>query len=408
MTRYQTHDKKWGLITRVLKAAETGIEMGSVKPHIAPIYQTVNFEYPDAEQGLAIFEGKKEGYIYTRYSNPSTDLFAHMVAVLEDAEGGLAAASGMAAISSVFMALTQKGDHIVSSKDIYGGSRAFFVHDLAAMEREIDFVDITDIKKIATKIRKNTRVLYTEILGNPNLVFADIVKLGKLAKDHNIKHNDDNTFTPPPVAQPIEMGANIVIHSATKYIGGHGDLIGGVILGHHHELKDIAEKLKNFGGCLSPFNAWLGIRGLKTLPLRLERQCENALKLARFLENHPAVNKVYYPGLESHPFHDLARSQLQGFGAMLSFEVKGGFETAKALIDAVRVCRFTVSLGELDTLIIHPASTSHVSLSAEDRKKIGITDGLLRLSVGIENYSDLENDFLQAFDKLNHRNSDEF
>jgi methionine-gamma-lyase len=331
-----------------------------------------------------------------------------MVSVLEGAEGGLAASSGMAAISSVFMAHTQKGDHIVSSKDIYGGSRAFFVRDLAAMEREIDFVDITDINKIATKIRKNTRILYTEILGNPNLVFADIVKLGELARDHNIKLIVDNTFTPPPIAQPIEMGADIIIHSATKYLGGHGDLVGGVILGQHHDLKDVAAKLINFGGCLSPFNAWLGIRGLKTLLLRLERQCENALKLAQFLETHPAVNKVYYPGLESHPCHGLAHSQLHGFGAMLSFEVKGGFETAKALIDAVRVCRFTVSLGEIDTLIIHPASTSHVSLSVEDREKIGITDSLLRLSVGIENYSDLENDFLQAFDKLNHGNSDEF
>jgi methionine-gamma-lyase len=408
MTNHQTYDKNWGLGTRLLKAAKADIGMGSVKPHIAPLYQTVNFEYPDAEQGLAIFDGKKEGYIYTRYRNPSTDLFAHMVAVLEGAEKGLSAASGMAAISSVFMAYARQGDHIISSKDIYGGTRAFFSQDLAAMGVDIDLVDITDIEQVANAIRPCTRIIYTEILGNPNLVVADIAGLSKLAKNHDIKLVVDNTFTPPPVAQPIEMGADIVIHSATKYIGGHGDLVGGVILGCNRELKDIAAKLVNFGGCLSPFNAWLGVRGMKTLPLRLERQCENAFQLARFLEHHSAVNKVFYPGLKSHPFHKLADAQLKGFGAMLSFEVKGGFDAAKALIDVVRVCRFTVSLGEIDTLIIHPASTSHVSLSAEDRKKIGITDGLLRLSVGIENYTDLENDLMQALDKLNHGKSDEF
>ena len=367
-----------------------------VRSHVPPIYQTVNFEYPDADEGLEIFRGEKSGYIYTRDGNPTTDLFANMAALLEEGEAGIATASGMAAISNAVLTFVRPGDHIVSSAAIYGGTRTWFKEHLSQFNVQSDFVDITDLNAVESAITPETRILFTEVVGNPNLVVADIGSLAKIAQAHDILLVVDNTFTPPPIILPLKSGADIVVHSATKYMGGHGDIIGGVIVSSLPKVKEMMITVSKFGGVMSPFNAWLAVRGLKTLNLRLERHNSNAMRIANFLSKHPAINKVFYPGLKSHPFHKVAASQLNGFGGMMAFEVKGGLEAGKKVLNGVQVCSFTVSLGEIDTLIMHPASTSHVGLSQKERESIGVTDGLIRLSVGIENIEDLLSDLENA------------
>ena len=367
-----------------------------VQSHVPPIYQTVNFEYPDAQEGLDIFQGKKSGYVYTRDGNPTTDLFANMVALLEEGEAGIATASGMAAISNAILTFVRPGDRIVSSSAIYGGTRTWLKDHLSQFNVHTDFVDITDLNAVEKAVTGQTRILYTEVVGNPNLVVADIGALARIAREKNILLIVDNTFTPPPIILPLKLGADIVIHSATKFIGGHGDIIGGVVVSSLPAVKEIMITVGKYGGVMSPFNAWLAIRGLKTLNLRLERHNSNALQIAEYLRDHPAINKVYYPGLKSHPFHKVAASQMNGYGGMMAFEVRGGLDAGKKVMNGVKVCSFTVSLGEIDTLIMHPASTSHVGLSRKERDSIGVTDGLLRLSVGIENIEDLLNDLQNA------------
>ncbi len=384
--------------TRMIHAAAQPEQ--PVRSHVPPIYQTVNFEYETAQDGLDVFEGKKEGYIYTRDGNPTTDLLANMVALLENAEAGLAAASGMAAISSALMTFVRPGDHIVSSAAIYGGTRTWFKKHLEPFLINTSFVDITDLEAVKAAITDKTKILYTEVVGNPHLVVSDIRKLAEIAKERNIRLVVDNTFTPPPICSPLDLGADIVVHSATKYIGGHGDIIGGMIVSDLETIREIIPTMSKFGGVMSPFNAWLAIRGLKTLNLRLERHCENAMRIAEFLSAHDQVNKVFYPGLPEHHCHDIAASQMQGFGGMMAFEVKGGFDAGKTVMNSVKVCSFTVSLGEIDTLIMHPASTSHVGLTREEREAIGITDGMLRLSIGIEDVDELIADLEQALAQI--------
>lgn len=371
-----------------------------VRAHIPPIFQTVNYEYADAEEAFAVFRKEKPGYIYSRGSNPTTDLLGRVVALLEEGESYVVAASGMAAISAVFLTLLKPGDHIVSSSAIYGGTRNFFKNRLTPLKINTSFIDITDPPKVRRSIKKNSKILYTEVLGNPNLMIADIAELAEIAREYSLSLVVDNTFSPPPLVQPLKLGADIVIHSATKYLGGHGDLIGGVAVCSEEQAKNINKTLEIYGGTLSPFNAWLALRGIKTLGVRLERQCENAATIAQFLSEHKKVNKIFYPGLPDHPQHALARQQLNAYGAMLAFEIKGGFPAGKKLLNSVSLCNFTVSLGEIDTLIMHPASTSHVWLSKEEREAIGISDGLIRLSVGIEDIVDLIGDLENALTQI--------
>ena len=262
------------------------------------------------------------------------------------------------------------------------------------------FVNILDEQEIISAITPATKILYAEVLANPNLIVADLDLLSKIAKKNNLVLIIDNTFTPPPIIQPLKYGVDLVIHSATKYLGGHGDIIGGVIVGSAGRIQNINKIIKLYGGVSSPFNAWLAMRGLKTLAVRLDNHCRNALKVAEFLDKHPKVNQVYYPGLASHPQHKLAARQLNGFGGMLAFEIKGDFSAVKRIMDAVKVFNFTVSLGEIDSLIMHPASTSHVSLSDKDKKALGITDSLIRLSIGIEDSDDLIYDLEQALELI--------
>ncbi|RPH98588.1 MAG: aminotransferase class I/II-fold pyridoxal phosphate-dependent enzyme [Calditrichaeota bacterium] len=390
---------KLSIGTRMIRAAARS-PFNHVSSHIPPIFQTVNFDYEDVEEGMAVFLGEKSGYFYTRDGNPTSDLFAHLVALLEEGEAGIAVASGMAAISSAILSIVKPGDEIVASSFIYGGTINWLTSQLAPLGVKTHFVDISDFDQVEAACCSNTRILFTEVLGSPNLMVADLKRLAEISTAHQLTLMVDNTFSPPPIIQPLLHGADVVIHSATKYINGHGDAIGGVIVSDAERIAAVKKVVKLYGGIISPFNAWLAIRGLKTLAVRLEKHCSNALALANFLCHHPRVQMVYYPGLASHPQHALAAAQLDNFGGMLAFEVVGGLAGGKKVMDAVRVCNFTTSLGEIDTLIIHPASTSHVSLSAEERKAVGISDGLLRLSVGIESIEDLVNDLRQALDKI--------
>ena len=390
---------KFGIGTRAIRGT-VNVDFRNVRSHIPPLFQTVNFDYADTEEGLDIFSGEQEGYIYSRYGNPTTDLFAHVVADLEEAEAGVASASGMAAISNTMLTLVKPGDRIVSSNTIYGGTSKLFKEYLSKFGVETDFVDITNLDAVKNAVSDKSKILFTEVLGNPNLAVADLRSLSEIAHEHGLHFIVDSTFTPPPIIQPLKFGADLVIHSATKYIGGHGDIIGGVTVGRAEMIEKIVESVKMYGGAMSPFNAWLALRGIKTLAVRVERHCENALTIANFLREHPKVENVFYPGIKNHRGYEIAQKQLHGFGGMLSFEVKGGLETGMKVMDSVQVCNFTVSLGEIDTLIMHPASTSHKSLTPEERQAIGVSDGLIRLSVGLEDIDDLIGDLHRALEKV--------
>jgi methionine-gamma-lyase len=374
------------------------VDFSRVRSHVPPLYQTVNYEYADADEGISVFKKEKPGYIYTRDSNPTTDLLSEVVMLLEEGEAALVAASGMAAISSTFLALAKPDDHIVSSSAIYGGTRALLRDHLGALGYQTTFVDITNHQAVEAAVTAKSKILYTEVVANSNLSLADVEFLSNFANNHGMIMVVDNTFTPPPIIQPLKLGAHVVIHSATKYLGGHGDLIGGVVVSSEPIVKQISQVIKLYGGTMSPFNAWLALRGIKTLGVRIERHCSNAMKIADFLSNHPKVSQVFYPGLSDHPQHSLAQRLLKGYGGMMAFEVKGGLEAGKKLINSVQICNFTASLGEIDTIITHPASTSHVALTPEERAAIDVSDGLIRLSVGIEEIQDLLADLEQALE----------
>jgi methionine-gamma-lyase len=386
---------KWHTLTKIIKAGE-GKDFSDIRIPGVPIFQTSNYLYPDVELGTEIMLSKKPGYIYSRYSNPTLDTLNEIMAVLENADAALSFASGMAAISSAILAYCQPGDHILSSSIIYGGTFTFFQKQLSRFNIEVTFVDPRDHQKLTAAVRKNTKILYTEPLANPTLISSDLKFWSELARQHQCKLLIDNTFTPPPLIQPLDWGADLVIHSATKYLGGHSDLIGGVICGANREIEIIKPVMKYFGPIMAPFIAWLLIRGIRTLGIRMERQGENALQLARFLSTHSRINKVFYAGLEDNPQFALNKIQFKGYSGILSFEIKGGWPAAKKVMENLQTILFTVSLGDISSLICHPASTSHVYLSAEEREKIGISDGLLRLSVGLEYIDDLRQDLEQA------------
>ncbi len=362
-----------------------------------PIYQTSTFVFGSAEQGAARFAGEEPGYVYTRIGNPTQTVLEEKVASLESGEAALAFGSGMAAVSAVVMALVKTGDHVIYGDAIYGCTYDF-VHDvLGKFGVESTQVDISQPDRVAQAIRPNTKVLLFETPANPTMKLADIRLLSDLAHQHGISVVVDNTFMSPYLQRPLEHGADVVVHSATKYIGGHGDVIAGVAVGQKAFIDEVRmTTLKNVGGVISPFDAWLLIRGLKTLHVRMERHSENAMKVARFLEAHPQVEKIWYPGLESFAQHELAKEQMDGFGGIMAFEVKGGVEAGRRMLNAVRLCQVAVSLGDADTLIQHPASMTHAVIPPEVRLASGITDGLVRLSVGLEDPADLIADLDQA------------
>ncbi|WP_018248512.1 O-acetylhomoserine aminocarboxypropyltransferase/cysteine synthase family protein [Orenia marismortui] len=367
-----------------------------------PIYQSTSFVFNDAEHAAKLFALEEAGNIYTRIGNPTHDVFEKRVAELEGAEAGLVTSSGMSAIHLTAITLAEGGGEIVASKYLYGGTYHLFAETLPKYGIETNFVDPHDFDAWEEAINEDTKFLYLESPGNPTLDIVDIEKVAKIAHQHGLKLVVDNTFCTPYLSQPIKFGADIVVHSATKYIGGHGSSIGGIILGPaDFLLKARTEGYRDIGPAASPFNTWLFIQGLESLALRMDRHSENALKVAQWLEEHPQVEWVRYPGLKSHPQHDLAKKQQRAFGGMLCFGIKGGIKAGKKLINNVELCSLLANVGDARTLIIHPASTTHEQLSAQEQSEAGITDNLIRLSVGIENIDDIIADLEQAFNKVN-------
>jgi len=390
-------NKELHTLTQIVKLGE-GKDFSDVRTPSVPIFQTSNYLYNNVAEGTEILLSQKAGHIYSRYSNPTVDTLNEIMAGLENTEAALAFASGMAAISNTILAYCQPGDHIVSSAYIYGGTYTLMQNQLARLGITVTFVDPRDHDSLKKAVNKNTKVLYTEPLSNPTLIASDFYFWRELATASKCKLIIDNTFTPPPIFHAVEWGADVIIHSATKYLGGHSDLLGGLVCADQSEIETIRPITKTFGPTMAPLIAWLLIRGIRTLGIRIERQNENALELARFLSLHPAVSHVYYPGLTDNRQYPLCSDQFKGFSGMLAFEVRGGWPVAKQVMEKLQTILFTVSLGDISSLISHPASTSHVYLSESERNRIGVTDGLLRLSVGIEYIEDLKNDLAQALD----------
>lgn len=370
---------------------------GALSP---PIYQTSTFAFRDADHGANLFKEEAEGYIYTRISNPNINLLADKMALLESAEAGSIFASGLAAIFNTVVAVTMSGGHIVSDDTIYGGTFTLLKEYMPEFGIDVTFVDATDLNKIADAINERTTMLFIETPANPTMKIINIAECAKFVHSKNLLLCVDNTFATPYLQQPVELGADIVLHSATKYLSGHGDIIGGVVVGRKGFNKKLWDKAKEIGAAISPFNAWLILRGLKTLAVRMDRHCASAMKIAEYLTGHKNIEHVYYPGLATHPGHQLATKQMRGYGGMIGFDVKGGKEAGKVLMNSVRLCTLAVSLGDVDTLIEHPASMTHSSYSEEELKACGIGLGFVRLSVGIEHVDDLIQDLEQALDKI--------
>lgn len=361
-----------------------------------PIYQTALHVFPNAQDGHLIHEGHKPGYFYGRMGNPTQSALEKALCELEAGEAALALASGMAAISNTLLSALEPGDHIVAPASLYATTGALLDGLLPKLGIQVSYVDATDAENYAQAVTPATRVFYLESPANPTMKLVDIERVVAIARRHGVITVMDNTFATPYNQRPLSLGVDVVVHSATKYLGGHGDLTAGAIVGR----KDLVEKAhwqtnKVLGGVIAPMTAWLVMRGIRTLALRMERHNANALKVARFLAAHPKVQVVHYPGLESHPQHALARRQMRGFGGVLSFDV-GGVDEGRRLVDNVKLCALAVSLGDVSTLIQHSASMTHAIVPRERRLAVGITDGLLRLSVGIENAEDVIADLGQA------------
>jgi methionine-gamma-lyase len=362
-----------------------------------PIYQSTTYVSADSDEMAAVYGEKKPGFMYTRYGNPTVKALEEKLAAIEQGEAALTAASGMAAISSAILGYVKTGDHVVAGRSLYGAAYNFLNKKLPRMGASTTFVQSTRVEDFEKAIRPNTRMIYFESPSNPVLEILDLAELARLGSSHGIPTMIDNTFASPALQQPIPLGITVSVHSATKYLCGHGDAMGGAVIGPKEYIYELNhEILRDFGGIISPFNAWLLLRGIRTLHLRMPAHCANAQKIAEFLAQHPKVEHVNYPGLPSHPGHEIAKKQMKAFGAMISFEVKGGYEGGKKVMDGIKIFSRAASLGDTRSLIVHSASTSHRAVPREQRLSIGVTDGLVRLSVGIEAVEDLIADLDQA------------
>ena len=392
--------KKCGLGTTAIHAGTLKNLYGTLA---MPIYQTSTFIFDSAEQGGRRFALEEAGYIYTRLGNPTTTVLEDKIAALEEGEAAVATSSGMGAISSTLWTVLKAGDHIVTDKTLYGCTFALMCHGLTRFGIDVTFVDTSNLDEVKNAMKENTRVVYLETPANPNLKIVDIEALAKLAHTNpNTLVIVDNTFATPYMQKPLTLGADIVVHSVTKYINGHGDVIAGLVITN----KALADQIRFVGlkdmtgAVLGPQDAYYIIRGMKTFEIRMERHCKNARRVVEFLNNHPKIEKVYYPGLETHPGYEIAKKQMKDFGAMISFELKGGFEAGKTLLNSLKLCSLAVSLGDTETLIQHPASMTHSPYTKEEREAAGITDGLVRLSVGLENVEDIIADLEQGLEKI--------
>jgi len=370
--------------------------------HTTPIYQTSTFVFDSAEQGAARFAGEEQGYIYARLmpNTPTHGVLIEKIAALEGAETAQPFSSGMAAITGVALSLLEKGDHLLSTDVVYGGTYELFETVLPRLGIEVSFVDTTDLEQVRRHLKKNTRMVFLETPANPTMNICDIAAICAMAKQAGAVSIVDNTFATPMFQRPLQLGADAVLHSCTKYIGGHADLLGGIVVGSREFIDNMRPVVNMTGPTLGPQEAWLCIRGLKTLHLRMEKHASNAFQVARFLEAHRKIAWVRYPGLPSHPQYAIAQKQMSGFGGMLSFGLAGGIEAGRKLMNSLELCSLAVSLGAVDTLISHPASMTHAGVPKDVRLKTGITDELVRLSVGIEDAEDILADLDQALARL--------
>jgi cystathionine beta-lyase/cystathionine gamma-synthase len=364
-----------------------------------PIYQTSNFAFEDTDSLVAVMSEKQEGYVYTRYGNPTVRAVEKKLADLERTEDAVAFSSGMAAVATTIMTLVSTGDHIVSSQGVYGGTFILLNGLLRKFGVEVTFVDPLHPEEMDEAVKPNTKLIYVESPTNPTLRLVDLDMVSETGKKRGIRTVIDNTFASPINQRPKEHGFDIIVHSATKYLGGHNDVTAGLVCGDRNLVHAIKENLKTLGGVLDPHCAYLLLRGMKTLAVRVEKHNRNGMEVAGYLETHPKVSRVHYPGLRSHPQHALARKQMRGFGGVVSFELKGKREASK-FVDRLKMAYLTPSLGGAETLVTQPATTSHYKVSPQDRAKQGITDDLVRLSLGIEDSEDIISDLEQAFSKV--------
>ena len=403
------HDENLGFSSKCVHAGIEENEFGAVVP---PIYQTSTFKFKSAEHGASLFAGEEKGYIYTRLANPTVQAMENAIAELEGGHKALGCGSGMAAIHTVFASLVSSGDHVVCSAAVYGPTTTLLNTVFKRYGVETTFVDTTDPANVLNALQPNTKVVYVETPGNPTLCISDIEEISKIAHGHNAKVVVDNTFMSPALQTPLKLGADVVLHSLTKFLNGHADVVGGIVVVKDEETYQHFRKVLNqTGGVIDPFNSFLVHRGLKTLAIRMEKHSANAQKIAEWLEAHPMVKDIRYPGLKSHPQYEVGLKQHKAPGGMIKIEIDGGIEAGKILMGSVKMFQLAVSLGGVESLIEHPASMTHFSMGKEARLAAGITDGLVRLSVGIENVDDLINDLDQAFknvkEKLPHLENSE-
>ena len=379
-------------------AIRTQIERSQFLEHSSPMYLTSSYVFEDAEDMRASFTDEKERNIYSRYSNPNTSEFVEKVCQMEGAERGYAFASGMSAVFSTFAALLNSDDHIVSCQNIFGSSQSLLNNILPKWNISTSYFKLDELDKVESLIQPNTKVIYAESPTNPAVDILDLQRLGDIAKKHNLIFIVDNCFATPYLQQPIKFGAHLVIHSATKLMDGQGRVLGGVTVGTADLIQKIYLFSRNTGPALSPFNAWVLSKSLETLPVRVDRHCENALKVATFLESHKNINFVKYPFLKSHPQYELAKKQMKLGGSIVAFEIKGGIEAGRKFLNSIKLLSLSANLGDTRSIVTHPASTTHAKISEEDRLQTGITAGLVRVSVGLEHYEDIINDLKQALD----------
>ncbi len=371
-------------------------ERSEFREHSVPIYMTSSFVFNDAEQARAMFADEIPGNIYSRYSNPNTNEFIEKLCIMEGTEDGIATASGMAAMYSSMAAILKSGDHVLACRSVFGSTHQILNVIFPKVGISHTYADVNEPETWESKIQPNTRMIFVETPSNPALDIIDLEWLGKLAKKHNLILNVDNCFATPFLQNPAKFGAHLVTHSATKFIDGQGRVIGGAVLGTKELIKEIRFFARHTGPSMSPFNAWILSKSLETLSVRMQRHCENALELAKYLEGHAQVAKVKYPFLSSHPQHHLAKKQMKMGGGLVTFEVKGGLEQGRKVLNALKMISHTPNLGDTRTIAIHPASTTHSKLTDAERAAVGITPGLIRIAVGLENIQDIIADIEQA------------
>lgn len=379
------------------EAIRTQTERSQFLEHSTPLYLTSSFVFEDAEDMRASFSEEKQRNIYSRFTNPNTSEFVDKICKMEGAEAGYAFATGMSAVFSTFAALLDSGDHIVSARSVFGSTHTLFTKYLPKWNISTSYFKIDDVDVIEDLIQPNTRIIYAESPTNPAVDILDLERLGAIARKHNVLLVIDNCFATPYLQNPIQFGADLVIHSATKLIDGQGRVLGGVTVGKADLIREIYLFSRNTGPALSPFNAWVLSKSLETLAVRLEKHCENALQVAKFLEKHSKVNVVKYPFLKSHPQYEIAKKQMKLGGNIVAFEIKGGIEAGERFLNRIKLLSLSANLGDTRTIVTHPASTTHSKLSEQDRLQTGITDGLVRVSVGLEHIDDIINDLNHAF-----------